>query len=106
MKTTDLREIMRLAWQMVKRNGYSMAEALRASWLNFKLRAKMRAGIVKFYYQKVSGEIREAFGTLCPDLLPETRGTERKPNPTIQVYFDTERGEYRCFKIANLTKLA
>ncbi len=83
-----------------------MAEALKTAWLNFKLKTKMRGGIVKFYYQKVSGEIREAYGTLRADLLPETKGTDRKPNPTVQVYFDTEREEYRCFKVANLVKIA
>nr|DAY79999.1 MAG TPA: hypothetical protein [Caudoviricetes sp.] len=106
MRTTDLREIMRLAWQLVKKNGFAMAEALKTAWLNFKLKTKMRGGIVKFYYQKVSGEIREAYGTLRADLLPETKGTDRKPNPTVQVYFDTEREEYRCFKVANLVKIA
>lgn len=106
MKATDLREIMRLAWQMVKRNGYSMSDALKTAWLNFKLKTKMRSGIIKFYYQKVFGEIREAFGTLRSDLLPTTQGADRKPNHTVQVYFDTERGACRCFKVANLVKLA
>ena len=106
MKTSDLRDIMRIAWQLVRKNGFTMSEALKTAWLNFKLKMKMRYGIVKFYYQKISGEIREAYGTLRADLMPQTKGADRKPNPTVQVYYDTEREEYRCFKIANLIKIA
>lgn len=106
MKTSDLRDIMRIAWQLVRKNGFTMSEALKTAWLNFKLKMKMRYGIVKFYYQKISGEIREAYGTLRADLIPQTKGADRKSNPTVQVYYDSEREGYRCFKIANLVKIA
>ena len=107
MKATELRTIMSLAWQFVKRNGFTMAEALRTAWQNFKLRVKMYTGIVKFYYQKVSGEIREAYGTLRSDLLPAVSETStRRQNPTVQTYYDTERCEWRCFKVANLVRIA
>lgn len=106
MKREHLQKIMSQAWQMVKRNGFTMAEALRKAWLNFKLRAKMANGIVKFYFEKVDGTLREAYGTLKSELLPESKGAERKPNPMVQVYFDTEKSEYRCFKVANLARIA
>jgi len=61
---------------------------------------------VKFYYQKVDGTLREAWGTLRADLLPETKGDDRKRNDTVQVYYDTERQEYRCFKRLNLVSIA
>ena len=107
MKKSDLRAIMQMAWQFVKRNGFTMAEALKAAWLNFKLRVAMAARIVKFYFQKVDGSIREAYGTLNPAIMPETSGNDnRRKNDTVQVYFDTERREYRCFKRANLMMMA
>lgn len=106
MRKETLSKIMRLAWQFVKRNGYTMAKAMRIAWRNIKLRAKMAQGIVKFYYAKVDGSMREAYGTLNPSLMPETKGTERKPNPTLQTYYDTEKSEYRCFKVAHLVKIA
>lgn len=106
MKREQLQKIMSQAWQMVKRNGYTMAEALRKAWLNFKLRSKMIKGVVKFYFTKVDGSIREAYGTLNPSRLPQTKQSERKANPTVQVYYDTEREEYRCFKVANLARIA
>lgn len=105
-KRNQLREIMNLAWQMVRKNGYSMSEALKTAWLNMKLKASMKERIVKFYFQKVDGSIREAFGTLKESLLPPTNGTEsHKRSETVQVYFDTEKSEYRCFKVANLIKI-
>lgn len=94
---------MHLAWQFVKRNGYSLSEALRTAWANVKLKAGMQSGIVRFYYRKVDGSIREAFGTLSERLVPPTSGKEqRKKNDSVQTYYDTEIGEWRCFKVANL----
>lgn len=101
-----MREVMSLAWQMVKRNGYTMSEALKCAWRNVRLHAAMAKGVVKFYFQKVDGSIREAFGTLAANIVPGTKGTERRQNPTIQTYFDTDRQEWRSFKKANLLSLA
>ncbi len=97
---------MLLAWQMVKRNGYSMSEALKTAWLNAKLRIKMTAGIAKFYFQKVDGSIREAYGTLKSELVPTVGTDNRRKNDTVQVYFDTEKGEWRCYKKANVISIA
>ena len=98
----QMREVMSLAWQFVKRNGFSMSEALKAAWANFKLKAQMKTKIVKFYFTKVDGSIREAYGTLNDRMIPATSGSDRKKSDTVQVYFDTEKQEYRCFKKANL----
>jgi hypothetical protein len=98
---------MQMAWQFVKRNGFTMSEALKAAWLNFKLRVAMAARIVKFYFQKVDGSIREASGTLDASVVPETTGNDtRKKNDTVQTYYDTEVQSWRCFKRANLIRIA
>lgn len=101
-----LREILNLAWQFVKKNGYTMSEAMKVAWANYKLKQAMKNKIVRFYYRKVSGEVREAFGSLREKLLPETKENGRKPNDTLFTYFDTEKGEYRSFKKANLLSIA
>ena len=106
MKKNLLHEIMSLAWQLVKRNGFSMSEALKCAWANMKLKVAMKQRIVKFYFKKVDGSVREAYGTLKENLIPATSGDSRKKNDTVQVYFDTERQEYRCYKKANLLKIA
>lgn len=104
MKKNDLRKIMQMAWQFVKRNGIELSEALKKAWQVFKLKAKMAKGIVRFYFRKVDGTIREAYGTLRTDLIPQTDSTSdgRKKNDTVQSYYDTERQSFRCFKLANL----
>lgn len=107
MRTKEfLHEVMSLAWQFVKRNGFTMSEAMRVAWANMKLKAAMKNRIVKFYFKKVDGSIREAYGTLKESMMPATSGDNRKKNDTIQVYYDTERQEYRCFKKANLVTIA
>lgn len=47
-RKSTLANIMRLAWQFVKRNGFTMAEALKVAWLNAKVTKAMRTGIVQF----------------------------------------------------------
>ena len=59
-----MKEIMSLAWQFVKKNGFTMSEALKCAWANVKLRAQLQKKICKFYFQKVDGSLREAYGTL------------------------------------------
>lgn len=107
MKTRELlHEVMLLAWQFVRQNGFSMSGALKAAWANLKLMAEMKKRIVKFYFQKVDGSIRESYGTLKSDLVPETGKTDRAKNDTVQCYYDTERQSWRSFKKANLIKIA
>lgn len=101
-----LHEVMNLAWQFVRKNGFTMSDALKVAWANMKLKAAMQQRIVKFYFQKVDGSFREAYGTLKENLIPAISGDSRKKNDTVQVYFDTERQEFRCYKKANLLKIA
>ena len=103
MKTTNLSQIMRAAWQFFKTTGETFSVCLKRAWANFKLVSKMQKGIVKFYFQKVDGSIREAWGTLNEKLIPTTTGTDKRAkNETVQTYFDTEKQEFRCFKKLNL----
>ena len=102
MKATNLKNIMSLAWQFFKQTGFSFSECLKKALANFKLKKEMQTKIVRFYFQKVNGEIREAWGTLSPDLMPKTEQNQRKPNDTVPVYFDTEINEFRCSQKFNL----
>lgn len=99
-------EIMKAAWGYVRVQGMNMSEALRCAWCNYKVRTAMATRIVKFYFLKVDGSVREAYGTLKSDIVPATQDSGRKPNPSVQVYFDMERNSWRCFKKANLLRMA
>ena len=102
-----LHEVMSLAWQFVRKNGFTMSEALKCAWANMKLKLQMKSKIVKFYFQKVDGSVREAYGTLNEKLMPTITGTDnRKKNDTVQTYFDTERQEFRCYKNDKLLNIA
>lgn len=108
MSTTfknTMREVMTLAWQFVRKNGYTLSEALKCAWANIKLKAALNKRVVKFYFQKVDGSLREAYGTLMSERIPAIKGT-KKTADTCQVYFDTEKDEWRCFKKANLVRIA
>lgn len=98
--------IMNLAWRFVKQNGFTMSEALKCAWANYRFEQAAKVGIVEFAFVKVDGvTMRQAFGTLRTDLIPKDAisGGERKVNPmTHRVYWDTEKGDWRCFKRCNL----
>lgn len=103
MKTTDLSTIMRMAWRFYRTTRRAFAECLKLAWHNFNLVRRMHTEVVRFYFRKVDGTLREAWGTLRADLVPPVEGNDtRKKNDTVQVYFDTEKNEWRCFKRLNL----
>lgn len=107
MKTINLSQIMTSAWRFFRISGQSFSNCLKRAWLNFKLVQKMQIYIVKFYFQKVDGSTREAYGTLSEKIIPKSEQTNnKKKNDTVQVYFDTEKQEYRCYKKLNLISIA
>ena len=55
MKRTDLSTIMRRAWQIARATGKAFAVALSKSWQLYRLTKQMRAGIVRFAYEKADG---------------------------------------------------
>ena len=108
MSTTlrnQMKEVMQMAWSFVRKNGYSMSEALKCAWANLKLKVALKVKVVEFYFKKTDGTLRQAFGTLLDSRVPETKGT-KKTADNCQVYFDPEVGDWRCFKKCNLIKIA
>ena len=106
MKSTDLSTIMRSAWQMCRATGETFAKCLHKAWQLFKLKMRMRTGIVQFWYLKSStGELRQAFGTLNDDLCPETKGTDREPNKHLFTYYDTVAEGWRSFRMFNIVSV-
>ena len=103
---TDRKNVFVLAWRFVHTCGFTLKEALTVAWRNIKLRKALTERICKFTFQKVDGSIRQAFGTLSESIVPPTAGSDRRRNDTVQVYYDTEKQEWRCFKKANLLSIA
>lgn len=105
MTTENLQNIMKTAWQFRKQYNLSMSEALKQAWANFKLKKELSERVVMFYFRKVNGEIRQAYGTLMANIVPATAGN-RKTNNENQIYFDTEKLGWRSFKKVNLISIA
>lgn len=103
MKKEQLSKIMHTAWAVVKKEGVSISAALRMAWRSFKLAAKMKTKAVHFAFRKVDGTIREAVGTLADEFIKdrEPKG-DRARCYSVQTYFDIEKNEFRCFRIASL----
>ena len=99
MKTSDLKQIMQLAWQFFKQTGFKFSECLKKAWANFKLKKVMQKKIVEFHYKKLDGTVRQAFGTL--NNTPPTLG-QRKTNENLFTYFDTIKKEWRSFYKFNI----
>ena len=98
----NLSALMQAAWRFVKEYGFTMSEAMKQAWMQFKLRAKMTRGIVEFIYKKVNGEIRKAHGTLLN--APHTQGV-RRSNAGCQTYYDVDVQDWRCYRIENLMSI-
>lgn len=97
-------KVFKLAWRFIKNNGYTLSEALKTAWVNVKLVAKMQKEVIKFYFKKLDGTIREAWGTLQQVMLPPVKGTGRQTPQDLQLYYDTLKESYRCFKKAQLLR--
>ena len=64
---------------------------------------EMCSRVVEFYFIKKDGTVRQAFGTLQPDVLIQhvTSPSAREPNPDIVTYFDTMAQAFRSFRKVN-----
>lgn len=99
---------MQNAWLLVKNYGLSMRDAMVKAWGILKLKKQMLEGIVQFFYTKVDGSTRMAWGTLKADLLPQQsiESKQRKQNNTVFSYWDTDKQAFRCFKMVNFLNIA
>ncbi len=103
----NMREVMKNAHRFFKVTGESFSECLKRAWQVYKLSKAMKTKTVQFFYQKVSGEIRQAFGTMRDDVIHDkVKGTGNKKNEDLFIYWDTEKESFRSFKKFNLIKIA
>lgn len=108
MKKINLSALMTAAWRFVREYGFTMSEALKQAWMQFKLRSQMTKGVVRFFYKKVDGTLREAYGTLDTSLFDyvskNSEGFTRRGDCFL--YWDIEKNAFRRFKIYNLISVA
>lgn len=98
---------MAMAWRFFRITGETFSENLKKAWQVYKLSKVMKKQIVQFYYQKINGEIRQAFGTLQEDMISDKmKGSDKKANQLLFTYYDTEKECFRSFKKFNLIRIA
>lgn len=102
MKTKAMLE----SWILEKNYKMSRSESLKQGWLLAKNYKQMTTHkYAMFEFLKTDGKtIRKALGTLNPYFVPPTKGL-RTPPPTTQVFFDVEKGEWRCYRKSNLLRI-
>ena len=95
------RELFKTAWNLVKNLGLSFSEALKKAWKAFKLKSDMTTKAVYFQFVKKDGTIREACGTLNPNVF-DYKYKGGKGNLSTIAYYDLDSKGFRCFKVENL----
>lgn len=76
-----------------------------------KIKDALETGLVEFWYRKVDDKtLRKASGTRDRKLLPFLYGFKApsgdgKVSPSVIVYWDTDRQDWRCFRESNFVKL-
>ena len=100
MKGEELSKVMRRAWQIARSTGKAFAVALSKSWQLYRLAKQMRAGVVRFAYEKADGTLRKAIGTL-KDTTVLVKGTGRPDDGRTVKYYDIEANGWRSFKVEN-----
>ena len=71
------------------------------------LKAKLQSGVAHFTYIKKNGELREAWGTTCSNLMKAKvygNGIKRDFVNCV-VYWDVEIGNFRSLRFENLVKV-
>ena len=82
--------------------------SLKLAWYYEHFRDMLASGVYRFSYFKKDGSIREARGTLCPDLIPEDQRpkndkmvNEKMVNQSTFCYYDLyadgDTGGWRSF---------
>ena len=105
---TQMREVMTDAWRLFRVTGESFADCLKKAWKLLKLKIQMKTRTVQFFFMKVSGEVRQAFGTMKDNVIADKMkgGDTRKKNEHLFTYWDCEKQEFRSFKKFNLLRMA
>lgn len=87
----------------VNRYGKSVEDAQALTERNYQVYEALCKGITHFQFTKVDGSLRDAYGTLVPSYYEgQLKGSDRQPSEVVQVYWDMERNDFRCYKKINV----
>ena len=98
---------MSYAHHIFESTSVNWSTALKKAWTLYRLAKMMRKGVVKFFYEKVDGSARVAYGTLVD--LPAgvtSRRSVKAQNYGTMCYWDTKKQAFRSFKVENFIAIA
>ena len=92
--------VMSYAHHIFETTTADWSAALKKAWTLYRLAKLMRKGVVKFFYEKVDGSARVAYGTLCdlPAGITSRKGG-KSPSYTTMCYWDTKKNAFRSFRV-------
>lgn len=93
---------IKLIEHFINKCSMAIEEANKVAEMNERLRNEMKVRNVRFLFKKKDGTLREAYGTMKHDVIPQILGTGRPLNFDLQLYFDLDKMSWRSFKKANL----
>ena len=91
---------------IAKRTG-NIAEGFLKSQMIDLLKEKMKNGVAHFVFKKKDGEVREAWGTICNNLMKANingNGLSGDDVNTVK-YWDVEKGGFRSLRFENLIQV-
>lgn len=98
-------KVLRLAHQIVKRNNFSLSEAVKKAWQVIKLQTRLTSEKVSFTYRMLNGRICTVYGTLT-GLEERTTSKEKRIQPIDQIcYWDIFCNGFRSFVAGNLISI-
>jgi len=100
--------VMNYAHHIFETTVISWSAALKKAWTLYRLVKAMRKGVVKFFYEKVDGSARVAYGTLCnlPAGITFRKRSAKEPNYATLCYWDTKKNAFRSFRVENFIAVA
>ena len=66
---------------------------------------ELKQHTVHIEFEKANGDVRLMLATLNPDIIPSTESTgesTRKPNENVITVWDTEKNDWRAFRLDRL----
>ena len=101
-------QVFTTAWDLLKAGLVdTMSKALTLAWKRVKVLSALREGVAYFSYKKVSGELREAIGTLRSGNFSYVyKKSMKAARLDVIKYFDIEVRGWRSFRLDRLVTIA
>jgi hypothetical protein len=101
-------QAMVMAWILHRQSPQlSFGQCMAAAWKTLRLYAALRDGTVRFSFRKENGELRQALGTLVPDLfVAPPKNSDYLEGMTLVRYFDVEKNAIRSCRADRLVQVA